>query len=62
MHLRAAIECYKRIGVYRKELYSMAIDREISHPDVINISQQLDKEIINIQKIIQEVGLFGVLK
>ncbi|MED3563662.1 aspartyl-phosphate phosphatase Spo0E family protein [Bacillus xiapuensis] len=56
---RAVLECYERISIYRMDLYTLARHKGISHTDVINLSQQLDKEIIIMQKILQEFNSFG---
>lgn len=55
MLLRTALECHRRIGEYRKDLYKVGKIKEISDISVIDISQKLDKEITLLQKIMQEL-------
>ncbi|WP_396953734.1 aspartyl-phosphate phosphatase Spo0E family protein [Neobacillus mesonae] len=55
MVLRTALECHKRIVKYRRDLYKLAKVKGISHINVIDLSKKLDKEIILLQKIMQEV-------
>jgi Spo0E like sporulation regulatory protein len=55
MLLRTALECHKHIGEYRKDLYKLGKIKGISDTSVIDLSQQLDKEITLLQKIMQEV-------
>ena len=57
---RTALESYKRIGEYRSDLYTLAKSKGISHTNVIDLSQQLDKEITILQKIMQEVNPFRI--
>jgi hypothetical protein len=51
MLLRTALESYKRIGEYRSDLYTLTKSKGISHTNVIDLSQKLDKEIKILQKI-----------
>lgn len=60
MLLRAALESYKRVGEYRSDLYTLAKSKGNSHINVIDLSQQLDKEITILQKIMQEVNPFRI--
>jgi hypothetical protein len=55
MLLRTALECHKRIGEYRKDLYKFGKNKGVADTSVIDLSQQLDKEITVLQKIMQEV-------
>jgi len=55
MLLRTALECHKRIGEYRKDLYKLVKNKGLTDTSTINLSQQLDKEITMLQKIMQEV-------
>jgi hypothetical protein len=55
MLLRTALECHKRISEYRKDLYILGKVKGLSDMSVIDLSQQLDKEITLLQKIMQEV-------
>ncbi|MFB5193544.1 aspartyl-phosphate phosphatase Spo0E family protein [Neobacillus sp. KR4-4] len=55
MLLRTALECHKRIGEYRKDLYKLVKNKGLTDTSTIDLSQQLDKEITMLQKIMQEV-------
>jgi Spo0E like sporulation regulatory protein len=55
MLLRTALECHKRIVEYRQDLYKLAKNKGISNSNVIDLSQQLDKEITLLQKLMEEV-------
>jgi hypothetical protein len=55
MLLRTALECHKRIGEYRNDLYKLGKLKGISDTNIIDLNQQLDKEITLLQKIMQEV-------
>ncbi|SMQ86984.1 Spo0E like sporulation regulatory protein [Bacillus sp. OV166] len=55
MLLRTALECHKRIGEYRKDLYKLAKNKGLTDTSTIDLSKQLDKEITMLQKMMQEV-------
>jgi hypothetical protein len=45
MSLSKDIKIKKKIDKYRQEMFDLAGKKVLSHPQVIRISQQLDKEI-----------------
>jgi hypothetical protein len=51
MFLKEALDLSKNIADYRLDMYELVKSKGLSDPDVIKISQQLDKEILMIQKI-----------
>ena len=55
MILRKVLDLRKNIGEYRQELVKLAGKKDLTDPQVIKISQQLDGEIVMWQKIIQEI-------
>ncbi|MBD1381711.1 aspartyl-phosphate phosphatase Spo0E family protein [Metabacillus arenae] len=52
MILEDVIALKKCIDEYRQSMYQLAKKKGISDPNVIQISQQLDRKIIVLQKII----------
>lgn len=59
MILKNVIDLRKNIRKHRQDMYELANYKGIAHPDVIKASQQLDKEIVRLQKIIQEIRFFS---
>ncbi|MCM3790122.1 aspartyl-phosphate phosphatase Spo0E family protein [Domibacillus indicus] len=59
MILKNVIDLRKNIRKHRQDMYELANCKGIAHPDVIKASQQLDEEIVRLQKIIQEIRLFS---
>lgn len=51
MILKEALDLSKNIADYRLDMYELVKSKGLSDPDVIKISQQLDKKILMIQKI-----------
>lgn len=45
------LDLINSIREYRKDMYDVAKNKGISHPDVLKISQQLDKKIILFQSL-----------
>lgn len=52
MILKKALELRRSIERYRRNMNELATNKGISHPDVIRMSQNLDEEIIILQKIL----------
>ena len=52
MILKDALDLSKSIGDYRLDMYELAKKKGLSDPDVIKISDQLDRKIIMLQKMI----------
>ncbi|MEM1506027.1 aspartyl-phosphate phosphatase Spo0E family protein [Domibacillus sp. 8LH] len=59
MILKNVIDLRKNIKEHRQNMYELANYKGAAHPDVIKASQQLDKEIVRLQKIIQEIRFFS---
>ena len=55
MILRSALEINKCINQNRQKMYELAKNMGISHPSVILISQQLDREILEMQQIMKKI-------
>jgi hypothetical protein len=51
MNQSNVIEIMKSIDNYRIDMYELAMKKGIADPDVIKLSQDLDKKIINIMYI-----------
>ena len=51
MILRSALELSKGIENDRLDMYELIKNKGLSNPDVINISQQLDKKITLLQEM-----------
>jgi len=60
MILRNALALRNSIDEYRKIMYELSREKDLSDPDVVKISQQLDSKIIMLQKIMR--GTQSVLK
>lgn len=56
MLLKNALDLRKDISEHRQDLSNLAKSKGLSHPEVIKISQQLDEEIILLQKMIREIS------
>jgi hypothetical protein len=52
MILKKALELRRSIERYRRNMNELATNKGISNPDVIRMSQNLDEEIIILQKIL----------
>lgn len=52
MILRNVLALRNSIAEYRKRMYELAREKDLSDPDVVKISQQLDNKIIMLQKAI----------
>lgn len=59
MILKNVIDLRKNITKHQEDMHELANYKGIAHPDVIKASQQLDKEIVRLQKIIQEIRFFS---
>jgi hypothetical protein len=57
MILRDTLELRKSIDNYRLNMYELVRNKGLSDPDVIKISQQLDKKIFMLQKVMYEARL-----
>lgn len=55
MLLRDALDLSKSIDHYRIDMYELAKKKGFTDPDVIKISDQLDRKIIMLQKIINTI-------
>ncbi|WP_227937802.1 aspartyl-phosphate phosphatase Spo0E family protein [Alkalihalobacillus deserti] len=55
MILKNALDLKKSIKDYRQGMYELARNKDISDPDVIKISKQLDREMIMLQKMIDTI-------
>jgi hypothetical protein len=53
MRLKKAMDINRNIVYLRRALYESESDKKLTDSTVINLSQQLDREIILIQKIIK---------
>ncbi|MEW9672561.1 aspartyl-phosphate phosphatase Spo0E family protein [Ammoniphilus sp. 3BR4] len=62
MILSQLVELNKDIDEYRQELYILAQNKGRSHPEVIKISQELDKKIVMFRQILKsnQSGFFRV--
>lgn len=54
MILNYVLNLYENANKHRKDMYKLTKSKGFSDPEVIAISQQLDKEIIQLQKIISQ--------
>jgi hypothetical protein len=50
MLLRDVVALWESINEYRQDMYELAMKKGFTDPQVIKISQQLDREIIILQK------------
>lgn len=57
MILREVEYLRKSIVRDRLNMFEIAKGKELSHPDVLKISQQLDKKIVKIQKIMSTIKI-----
>ena len=55
MILKDALDLSKSIDDYRSDMSKLAKEKGLSDPDVIKISDQLDRKIIMLQKIINTI-------
>lgn len=56
MILKSVIDLNKNIENYRRDMYELVKNKDISDPDVIRISHRLDEEILFFQKIMDEIN------
>jgi len=56
MILKSVIDLNKNIENYRRDMYELVKNKDISDPDVIRISHRLDEEILVFQKILDEIN------
>ncbi|MBG9813650.1 hypothetical protein ABD68_19350 [Bacillus endophyticus] len=59
MILNYVLNLYKNTNKYRQDMYKLTTSKGFSDPEVIALSQQLDKEIIQLQKIISQNSAVG---
>jgi hypothetical protein len=55
MILKSALDLRKSINRDRQRLYRLEKNMGISNPNVIQLSQELDKKILNMQKLMEEI-------
>ncbi|WP_255822063.1 Spo0E family sporulation regulatory protein-aspartic acid phosphatase [Domibacillus sp. PGB-M46] len=55
MLLKSALDLRKSIEEDRYDMYKLAKNTDFSDPGILKISQQLDKKIILMQKLISEI-------
>jgi hypothetical protein len=55
MILKSALDLWKSINRDRQRLYRLEKNMGISNPNVIQLSQELDKKILNMQKLMEEI-------
>jgi hypothetical protein len=55
MILKNALELINRINSYRQGLYELKRNKGPSDPDVIKLSQQIDRDMVMLQKIMCEL-------
>lgn len=55
MILKKALELTKSIEDYRLDMDELAKKKGFSNPDVITISQKLDKKVLAVQKILYTI-------
>ncbi|MFE4708789.1 Spo0E family sporulation regulatory protein-aspartic acid phosphatase [Peribacillus simplex] len=55
MILKKVLDLKKSIGDYRRDMNKLVINKDISHPDFLKISNQLDEELSVLQKMIYEI-------
>lgn len=55
MILKKALDLKKSIGDYRRDINKLVINKDNSHPDFLKISNQLNEELIVLQKMIYEI-------
>lgn len=55
MILKKALELTKSIEDYRLDMDELAKKKGLSNPDVITISQKLDKQVLAVQKILYTI-------
>ena len=56
MILRKALDLSKSIDNHRLDLYELVKKKGFSNPDVIKMSQQLDKKIVMLQRIVYAIS------
>ncbi|MDQ1002760.1 hypothetical protein QFZ28_003160 [Neobacillus niacini] len=55
MILKSALDLRKSINRDRQRLYRLEKNMGISNPNVIQLSQELDKKIFNMQQLMEEI-------
>lgn len=55
MFLRNVLDLVESIDECRRDMYELTKNRAFSDPEVVNISQQLDRKITMLQKIMYEL-------
>lgn len=58
MILKSALDLSQSIKEHRQDMYKLAENKGMSDPEVIQISQQLDGQIIKLQKIMCELDSY----
>jgi hypothetical protein len=61
MILKEIVDLRKSIVSDRINMNEIAKDKAFTHPEVLKISQQLDKKIVKMQKIMHK-NLFGTVR
>ncbi|MFB9761287.1 aspartyl-phosphate phosphatase Spo0E family protein [Ectobacillus funiculus] len=56
MILKKALDLSKSIDNHRLDLYELVKKKGFSNPDVIKMSQQLDKKIVMLQRIVHAIS------